>query len=118
MDAEAAAYGGRASAEGTVRTGTPLAIDLQGRASNLDLRNLPPQLNAPGVASDLQLEYQLTGRGRVFSGDVRLESSTLAGLKAVDMNAIIQRLRRKPFQPGQYTYQYRGLRCCSCTFPG
>ena len=79
VDANAAAYGGRASAAGTVTTGTPLALDLQGRASDVDLRNLPAQLDAPGVPSDLQLEYRLTGRGRVFSGDVKLESSTLAG---------------------------------------
>ena len=79
LNANAAAYGGRATAAGTIKTGTPLALDLEGRASNLDLRNLPPQLNAPGVPSDLDLDYRLTGRGRVFSGDVQLHSSTLAG---------------------------------------
>ena len=79
IDANAAAYGGRATAAGTVKTGTPLALDLRGRAANLDLRNLPPQLKAPGVASNLQFDYHLTGRGRVFSGDVRMATSTLAG---------------------------------------
>jgi autotransporter translocation and assembly factor TamB len=79
LDAKAAAYGGQATVAGTITTGTPLALDLQGRASNLDLRNLPPQLNAPGAPSDLDLDYRLTGRGRVFSGDVRLYASTLAG---------------------------------------
>jgi hypothetical protein len=79
LNATAAAYGGRATVGGTVKTGTPLALDLEGRASNLDLRNLPPQLNAPGVPSDLDVDYRLTGRGRVFSGDVRMHSSTLAG---------------------------------------
>jgi translocation and assembly module TamB len=79
VDANAAAYGGRATAAGTVTTGTPLAVDLRGRAANLDLRNLPPQLKAPGVPSDLQFDYRLVGRGRVFSGDVLLATSTLAG---------------------------------------
>ena len=79
VDATAAAYGGRATAAGTVKTGEPLAVDLQGRASSLDLRNLPPQLKAPGVPSDLQFDYRLVGRGRVFSGDVRMQTSTLAG---------------------------------------
>ena len=79
VDAKAAAYGGRTTVAGTVKTGTPLELNLQGRAANLDLRNLPPQLNAPGVPSDLDLDYRLTGRGRAFSGDVRFNSSTLAG---------------------------------------
>jgi autotransporter translocation and assembly factor TamB len=79
VDATAAAYGGRATAAGTVQTGNPLRLDLQGHAQNLDLRNLPPQLKAPGVPSDLDLDYRLTGRGRVFSGDVKLQTSTLAG---------------------------------------
>jgi autotransporter translocation and assembly factor TamB len=79
LDANAAAYGGRAVVKGTVTTGTPLALDLEGRASNLDLRNLPPQVNAPGVPSDLDVDYRLTGRGRAFSGDVTMHSSTLAG---------------------------------------
>ena len=73
------AYGGHATARGTVRAGQPLALDLRGHATRVDLRNLPPVLNAPGVASSLNFDYSLTGRGRVFSGDVRLDASTLAG---------------------------------------
>ena len=79
VDARAAAYGGRATTVGTVKAGTPLALDLQGRAAGVDLRNLPKQVGAPRVASNLDLEYRLTGRGRVFSGDVLLRTSTLAG---------------------------------------
>jgi hypothetical protein len=79
VDAKAAAYGGRATAAGVVTTGTPLQLDLRGHASNLDLRNLPPQLNAPGVPSNLDLDYSVTGRGKVISGEARLASSTLAG---------------------------------------
>ncbi len=75
----ASAYGGQATAVGTVKTGQPLAVDLTGRAANVDLRNLPPVLNAPGVPSRLQFAYTLTGRGSVFSGDVTFRESTLAG---------------------------------------
>jgi hypothetical protein len=79
VDATAAAYGGRATADGTVRFGEPLALDLSGRAASVDMRNLPPALNMPGVPSDLQFAYTLTGRGGVFSGDVTFDASTLAG---------------------------------------
>ena len=79
VNAVADAYGGRATVAGTVRTGEPRVIDVSGRASGVDLRNLPPQLNAPGVASDLNLAYELAGRGEVFSGQLRFEPSTLAG---------------------------------------
>ena len=81
VNANAAAYGGRATAVGTVKTGQPLEVDLAGRAANVDLRNLPPQLNAPGVPSNLQLSYTLKGRGSVFSGDVAFQDSTLAGAR-------------------------------------
>jgi autotransporter translocation and assembly factor TamB len=79
LDVSAAAYGGHATARGTVRTGQPLALDLEGRASGVDLRNLPTQVNAPRVASNLSLEYRVAGRGSVYEGDVRLNTSTLAG---------------------------------------
>ena len=79
LDAAANAYGGRASVAGTVTTGEPLALDLAGRASDVDLRNLPPALEAPGVASDIDADYTLTARGREISGDVRFYASTLAG---------------------------------------
>src|SRR4030095_6929953 len=79
VDGKANAYGGVATASGTIKTGEQLALDLKGRAANLDLRNLPPQLNAPGVPSNLQFAYTLTGRGPQFSGTALLEQSTLAG---------------------------------------
>jgi hypothetical protein len=79
VNARADAYGGRATAAGTIRTGAALAIDLKGRAANVDMRNLPAQLNVPGVPSSLHFDYTLTGRGGVYSGDVRLDESMLAG---------------------------------------
>lgn len=79
VNASAAAYGGQATARGTVTAGQPFALDLNGHASNVDLRSLPPQVKAPAVASNLQLDYHVIARGNVFSGDVALGTSTLAG---------------------------------------
>ncbi len=73
------AYGGRATTEGVVVAGRPLSLDLKGRAASVDLRNLPPVANAPGVPSDLQFAYTLTGRNARYSGDVTMDASTLAG---------------------------------------
>jgi autotransporter translocation and assembly factor TamB len=73
------AYGGRATTEGVVVTGRPVTLDLQGRAAGVDLRNLPPMINAPGVPSDLQFAYTLTGRNGVYSGDVKMDASSISG---------------------------------------
>ena len=81
LNAVAAAYGGSATASGTVKTGQPIELDLRGSASGVDLRNLPSSLNVPAVPSDLRLDYVLSGRGRRFSGSVNLDASTLAGAK-------------------------------------
>jgi hypothetical protein len=78
VDGSASAYGGRATAKGTVVAARPLRLDLTGRAARLDLRNLPPQLNAPGVPSNLQFSYTVMGRGPVFSGELILDESMLA----------------------------------------
>lgn len=81
INARAAGYGGRATAAGTIETGANAAVDLTGRADHVDLRNLPPSLRIPGAASNLQFQYTLTGRGRVFSGDLSFAPSTLAGAR-------------------------------------
>ena len=73
------AYGGRATAEGVVVAGRPVSLDLEGRASGVDLRKLPPMVKAPVVPSDLQFTYTLTGRNGVYSGDVKMDASTMAG---------------------------------------
>lgn len=85
LDARALAYGGRVTAVGTI---TPPAgergvvtYDLRGGAANLDLRNLPPQFNAPGVPSNLDLDYHVIGAGASVRGDVQLRPSTLAAAK-------------------------------------
>jgi len=73
------AYGAHATAAGTVRAGAPLALDLRGRATNIDLRKLPPMLRAPQAASALQFAYTLSVRGSALKGDVTLDRSTIAG---------------------------------------
>jgi autotransporter translocation and assembly factor TamB len=79
VNARANAYGGTATAVGVVTTGSALTLDLTGRASGVDMRNLPAQLRMPGVPSRLQFAYTVSGRGREFSGDVTLDESMLAG---------------------------------------
>ena len=79
VNARGDAYGGHATAAGTVRTGAPLALDLRGRATNVDLRNLPRMLRAPKATSNLQFGYTLSVRGAAFKGDVAMDRSTLAG---------------------------------------
>jgi autotransporter translocation and assembly factor TamB len=79
VNARADAYGAHATAQGTVKTGEMLALDLKGRAAGLDLRNLPRTLAVPRVPSNLQLAYSISGRGPVFSGTATMEKSMLAG---------------------------------------
>jgi len=78
VDGSASAYGGRATTKGTIVAASPLRLDLTGRAAHVDLRNLPRQLNAPGVPSNLQFGYSLMGRGPVFSGELTMDESMLA----------------------------------------
>ena len=73
------AYGGHATATGTVRAAAPLVLDLRGRATGVNLRNLPAVVSAPPATSDLQFGYTVKGRGSAFSGEVALDRSTLAG---------------------------------------
>ena len=79
VNARGDAYGGHATATGTVKAGAPLALDLHGRATNVDLRHLPPMLRAPTATSDLQFGYTLSVRGGAFKGDVALDQSMIAG---------------------------------------
>ena len=78
VDGSGSGYGGRVTAKGTIEAKSPLRLDLAGRAVHVDLRNLPPQLNAPSVPSNLQFSYTVAGRGPVFSGDLTMDESTLA----------------------------------------
>jgi autotransporter translocation and assembly factor TamB len=79
VNARGDAYGGHATATGTVRAATPLVLDLRGRATGVNLKNLPTVVNAPPATSDLQFVYAVSGRGARFSGNVTLDRSTVAG---------------------------------------
>jgi autotransporter translocation and assembly factor TamB len=79
VDGAAHAYGGRATAVGTVTVQQPVTLDLSGQAANVDLRNLPPVFRAPGVPSQLQFAYTLDGREGVYAASVQVDESTLAG---------------------------------------
>jgi autotransporter translocation and assembly factor TamB len=79
LNARGNAYGGHATAAGTVSTDAPLRLDLKGQASGVDLRRLPAAVNLPRAASNLRLTYTVQGRGRAYSGTAAFEASTVAG---------------------------------------
>jgi autotransporter translocation and assembly factor TamB len=79
VDARGDAYGGHATAAGTVRAGAPLALDLRGRASGVNLRNLPAIAKVPAATSNLQFNYTLSARGLAFRGTATFDQSTVAG---------------------------------------
>src|SRR5688500_11523139 len=51
------AYGGHATAAGTVRAAAPPVLALRGRATGVDLRNLAAAATVPPATSDLQFAY-------------------------------------------------------------
>jgi hypothetical protein len=79
VDGQATAYGGHATTAGTVKIGSEVALDLQGKATHVDLRNLPAALSVPAVPSNINTAYTLQVRGSVFSGTYTLDQSMLAG---------------------------------------
>ena len=81
VDARGDAYGARATATGVVRAGAPFALDLHGRAENVDLRNLPAGVteNVPRAESHLQFDYTLNARGGEWQGTAEFDRSMLAG---------------------------------------
>ena len=84
VQGKAAAYGGRATVDGTIVPGTPLRLDLAGEAAHLDLRNLPPSLNVPGAPSDLNVAYRLAGATTDLAADVTFRPSVLAGARIAE----------------------------------
>jgi translocation and assembly module TamB len=83
LDADAAAYGGTATAKGFIALPAPgrtLAFDLRGAANGVDLRNLPARLGVPKLATDLSVaEYLVSGQGVNVSGSAVLNQSTVEG---------------------------------------
>ena len=81
LDGKAAAYGGQATARGSIDPGAPLALDLRGEAAQLDLRNLPESFHAPGVPGNLNVAYHVRGTlgdRRDLRADVTFRRSVLA----------------------------------------
>jgi autotransporter translocation and assembly factor TamB len=88
IDGRAAAYGGTATAKGSVVTSGPgraLAYDIRGAADNVDLRNLPATTGAPKLATDLSVaEFHVSGSGPSLNGTARLNASTIEGAKIAE----------------------------------
>jgi hypothetical protein len=93
VDARANAYGGAAAAKGLVvlpaSTGAPVQFDVSGSASHLDLRNLPPRLNAPRVATNLNANTfhaagEVSARRSSVDGSVTMGQSTIQGGAVTD----------------------------------
>lgn len=82
LDARAEAYGGAATARGFIVTpaeGRPIQFSLDGRATGVNLRALPPWLDAPRLATDLTTAYHVEGSAGRIAGDARLQRSTVEG---------------------------------------
>lgn len=87
LDARASAYGGSATAKGSLTiagpTGQPFLLDLTGSASHVDLAQLPRTINAPRTTTNLNASaYHLTGtiaKTTTIAGDATLGTSTIAG---------------------------------------
>ncbi|HSC29797.1 MAG TPA: translocation/assembly module TamB domain-containing protein, partial [Vicinamibacterales bacterium] len=88
LDARANAYGGTATASGFIAPaapGRPLALDLEGGAGGLDLRNLPPQVGAPRLATDLSIvRYRIHGTGGALTGTAAFNRSMIEGATIAD----------------------------------
>ena len=86
LDARANAYGGSATAKGSITiagpTGQPFLLDLSGSASHINLADLPRTINAPRITTNLNAQtYHVTGSvGRTTSveGSATMGESTIA----------------------------------------
>lgn len=81
---QAAAYGGVATTAGTIRfaddTGRGLAVDLRGRATNVNLRLLPVTVPVPRLVTDIDAsQYALRYDDAGFEGEATLEESVIEG---------------------------------------
>ncbi len=83
VDGRAAAYGGSATARGSIVLpdgGRALAFDLRGAADHVDLRNLPAATGVPKLATNLSVaDYHIAGQGQTIRGTAALNASTIEG---------------------------------------
>jgi autotransporter translocation and assembly factor TamB len=88
LDGSASAYGGNATAKGTIvapaATGQPMAFDVGGAIARVNLSQLPAALNAPRVATNLNVQrYHVKGEAggpkTTVDGDAMFGPSTIPG---------------------------------------
>jgi autotransporter translocation and assembly factor TamB len=82
VDGTLTAYGARATAKGSIvppMNGQALAVDLEGRASGVDLRRLPRSLGAPALATRIGARYEVDVAGRRSEGALTFDESTVEG---------------------------------------
>jgi hypothetical protein len=83
IDGRAAAYGGSATARGSLvlpDRGRALAFDLRGTADHVDLRNLPVAIGAPRLVTNLSVaDYHISGEGGAIRGTAALNESMIEG---------------------------------------
>ncbi|MEP6893045.1 MAG: translocation/assembly module TamB domain-containing protein, partial [Gaiellaceae bacterium] len=107
LDGRAAAYGGTAEARGFIvmpAPGRPLAFDLRGAASHVDLRELPASAGAPRIATNLAVsEYHVAGEGETVGGTAALKKSTVAGATISNGTTV-----EFTVTPGSIAYTARG----------
>jgi autotransporter translocation and assembly factor TamB len=76
------AYGASTTATGLV-DGTvpdhPVQYQFKGRATKADLRQMPQQLNAPPLATNLDVDYNLQGEGTSIKAEALLHPSEVEG---------------------------------------
>jgi autotransporter translocation and assembly factor TamB len=85
---------GRANAYGTVTTTTgvvdgtipdhPVRYQFQGRTTHADLRVMPQQLNAPALATNLDVDYKVQGEGTSVKAEALLHPSEVEGAQVAD----------------------------------
>jgi autotransporter translocation and assembly factor TamB len=85
LRAQGSAYRAAGTANGRVTLpgpATSLAYDLRGRVRHLDLRRLPPALDAPATETNVTADYHVQGsQPRFIQGELRFDESTAAGMR-------------------------------------
>jgi autotransporter translocation and assembly factor TamB len=92
LDGRAAAYGGAATAKGTIvapaAAGDRLQFDLAGSASHVNLAGLPATINAPRVATDLNARaYHV--KGAIAKATTTIDGTATMGQSAVAGGTIV-----------------------------
>jgi autotransporter translocation and assembly factor TamB len=88
LDANARAYGARATANGTILLPiagrTTLSYDLSGRADHVRANQLPRSTGVPRIATDLSAQYRVRGEGNRLTADAAFDRSTVEGMVVQD----------------------------------